>query len=53
MARVQVNDLADPERLLAQPIQRDTFTQPAQAPINNDLERLSQALGHFNSNHHD
>lgn len=48
--RVQINDLSEPERLIAQPIQRDTFTQPAQAPINNDMERLSHALGFFNSN---
>lgn len=48
--RVQVNDLSEPERLSAVPVQRDTFVQPAQAPINNDLERLASALGHFNSN---
>ena len=48
--RVQVNDLSEPERLIAQPIKRDTFEQPAQAPINNDLERLSHALGYFNQN---
>lgn len=48
--RVQVNDLSEPERLNALPIQRDTFIQPAQAPIDNNLERLSHALGYFNSN---
>jgi hypothetical protein len=45
--RVQVRDLAPPERIQPGPLQSDTFAAPAAAPVNDDLERLSSALSHF------
>jgi hypothetical protein len=47
MSRVQVRDLDPPERLQPSGIQRDTFAQAAPPPIDNNLERLSSALGAF------
>jgi len=49
MPRVQVQELAPADRLQVAPLQGDTFAAPAQAPIDNDMERLSSALGFFNS----
>lgn len=47
--RVQVRDLEAPERIQPAPVQSDTYARPAAPPINNDLERLSSALGQFGS----
>jgi hypothetical protein len=47
--RVQVAPLDAPERLQPSGIQSDTFAQAAPPVIDNNLERLSQALGGFAS----
>jgi hypothetical protein len=47
--RVQVAPLDAPERLQPSGIQSDTFAQAAPPAVNNNLERLSQALGGFAS----
>jgi hypothetical protein len=45
--RVQVNDLAKPEKLTVAPVQSDTFAAPPQPQIDNNMERLASALGFF------
>lgn len=46
--RVEVGELAPPERIDVPRFIPDNYVKPAQAPINNDLERLAQGLGAFN-----
>ena len=48
--RVEVGELAPPERIEPTPIQRDTFVQAPPPEINKNLERLSESLGYFNRN---
>ncbi|MFT4077852.1 hypothetical protein [Rhodomicrobium sp.] len=48
--RIQVRDLAPPDPIEPARLPSDTFEGSKQAPINNDWERLSSALGHFNQN---
>jgi len=48
--RVEVGELSPPEKIEPTPIQRDTFVQAAQPPIDKNLERLSESLGYFNRN---
>lgn len=45
--RVQVRDLSPPEKIQPAPVQSDTFAAAAPPPIDNNLERLASALGHF------
>jgi hypothetical protein len=47
--RVQVEELAGPVPLQAAPLPGDTFTGAAQAPIDNSLTRIADALSSFNS----
>ncbi len=45
--RTPTPELGPPEPIRPSGIQRDTFVQPAQAPINRDAENLERALGIF------
>ena len=48
--RVEVGDLQQPDRVEVPRYIPDNFEQAAQAPINKDLDRLSESLGFFNRN---
>ena len=47
MPRVQVRDLAAPDPIQPSPLQSDTFAAPPQPMIDNNMDRLAAALGHF------
>jgi hypothetical protein len=48
--RVEVGELAAPERIDVPRFIPDNFVQPARAPTDNNLEKLSESLGFFNRN---
>lgn len=50
MPRIEVRDLAAPDALQPSALQSDTFTGGVQAPIDQNLSQLHDALGLFNKN---